>query len=206
MKNKKIIVLTLLASLILSLGACSKKEEKITKEENKKLVDEAKEISKKPAEDMNQIHDKDFFKNLKTKDIEGEDVDVSIFKDKKLSLVNVWNTRCNPCLAELPELEKLSKEFEDKDFQIKGVVYEFTEGLDEKTKETVNDILKEKGISYGQLTVSKEMLKSEEMINLLGVPTSYFVDSEGNIVGKILCATDYKGWKARIEQAFEKVK
>lgn len=60
---------------------------------------------------------------FKTIDTEGRDVDQSIFKNAKLTMINVWTTWCGPCKAEMPDLAKLaSNEFKDMDVQIYGIL------------------------------------------------------------------------------------
>lgn len=54
---------------------------------------------------------------MKTEDINGNKVDSSIFSKYKLTVVNVWNTGCTPCVGEIPTLDKLNKEYEKKVFQ-----------------------------------------------------------------------------------------
>ena len=63
------------------------------------------------------ISSSNIFKEMQTTDINGNTVDSSIFSEKKLTLVNVWNRGCTPCIDEIPILDKLNKEYEKKVFQ-----------------------------------------------------------------------------------------
>src|SRR5690554_3153574 len=57
-----------------------------------------------------------------TIDLYGNEVDQTIFKNSKLTLINVWATFCPPCLMEMPDLAELSREYNTKDVQIIGIV------------------------------------------------------------------------------------
>ncbi len=42
----------------------------------------------------------------------------------KVVLVNFWATWCEPCVAEMPALQKLQREFADQGFEVLGVNYQ----------------------------------------------------------------------------------
>ena len=56
-----------------------------------------------------------------TVDLDGNEVTDDIFRNKKLTVINIWGTFCGPCVNELPELESWSEEMPD-DVQIIGLV------------------------------------------------------------------------------------
>ena len=56
----------------------------------------------------------DIFTNMNTTDLDGNKVDSSIFANNKVTLVNVWNVGCTPCVNEIPDLDKLNSEYKDK--------------------------------------------------------------------------------------------
>jgi thiol-disulfide isomerase/thioredoxin len=145
------------------------------------------------------------FKDMETTDINGNKVDSSIFSENKLTLVNVWNTGCSPCVDEIPILDKLNKEYEGKGVTIKGLLLESGVGLTDDEKTVVEEILQKSNSTYQQLTISKEMLESEIFKNLAAFPSTFFIDKDGNIVERIDGSSDYKGWKTRIEDTLKKV-
>ena len=107
------------------------------------------------------IASSNIFKEMQTTDINGNTVDSSIFSEKKLTLVNVWNTGCTPCIDEIPILDKLNKEYEKKGVSIKGLLLESGVGLTEQEKSVVEEILSKSKSSYQQITMSKKMLEDE---------------------------------------------
>lgn len=143
------------------------------------------------------------FENLKAEDFDGKMVDKSIFDNNKLTIVNVWSTTCPPCIAELPELEKISKEFAEKGVSVKGIVYDTIEG--DGAIGEAKSILAKSEVTYQQLKLSKEMLGYNEIAEMQFFPTTFFVNSEGKIVDTIPGAATFEGWSERIEKAMEKL-
>ena len=181
-KKLTVVALTMVAIASLAVGCTSSKEGSTnTANSNSKL-----------------------FKEMKTEDIHGNKVDSSIFSKYKLTVVNVWNTGCTPCVDEIPTLDKLNKEYEKKGVSIKGLLLESGVGLNDEEKKTVEDILKKAKSTYQQLTVSEDMLQDKTLI-LQAFPTTFFVDKDGNIVDSIEGSNDYDGWKAKIDEVLEKV-
>ena len=181
-KKLTVVALTMVAIASLEVGCTSSKEGSTnTANSNSKL-----------------------FKEMKTEDINGNKVDSSIFSKYKLTVVNVWNTGCTPCVDEIPTLDKLNKEYEKKGVSIKGLLLESGVGLNDEEKKTVEDILKKAKSTYQQLTVSEDMLQDKTLI-LQSFPTTFFVDKDGNIVDSIEGSNDYDGWKAKIDEVLEKV-
>ena len=157
-KKLTVVALTMVAIASLAVGCTSSKEGSTnTANSNSKL-----------------------FKEMKTEDINGNKVDSSIFSKYKLTVVNVWNTGCTPCVDEIPTLDKLNKEYEKKGVSIKGLLLESGVGLNDEEKKTVEDILKKAKSTYQQLTVSEDMLQDKTLI-LQSFPTTFFVDKDGNI-------------------------
>ncbi len=136
-------------------------------------------------------------------DLDGNPVDQSIFEGYDLTMVNVWATFCGPCLQEMPDLGALNQEYQDRNFQIIGIV---------------SDTLNQDGtISESQVEVAKEavettgadylhLLPSEDLIGLLlwqvtSVPTTIFVDENGSLVGVgYLGSRDADAWREIIEE------
>lgn len=147
--------------------------------------------------------DSDIFRTMKTVDLEGNEFDSTVFAENKLTMVNVWNVGCTPCIMEIPELEKLDKDLED--FSVLGLYHSFTAGIPEEERGEIESIISDAKATYPQLEMSEDMVNSDEIQNLTAFPTTYFVDAEGNIVERVEGSNDYEGWKEVIENVMEKV-
>lgn len=135
-------------------------------------------------------------------DLSGAAVTDSLFSNNKITMVNVWGTFCPPCIREMPDLGKLNEEFKDKEFQIIGIPVDAVDRNGNVIPKIKNDALKiieKTGAYYTHVLPSKEMT-SGFLRNVQAVPTTYFVDSQGNFVGlPYLGAKSYQDWKNIIE-------
>jgi len=141
-------------------------------------------------------------------DLEGNEVTQEIFSDKKLTMVNVWATFCDPCLRELPDLGELAQEYADQDFQIVGIVMDTLDRKGEISAdqvETARFIVEEAKADYTHLLPSDDLIESY-LQYVTGVPTTFFVDSEGKQVGETQQRYwDRESWVSIIESALEEV-
>ena len=122
--------------------------------------------------------------SFSTTDLEGNAVDQSILEDYDLTMVNVWATYCTPCLQEMPELGELAAEYEERGVQIVGLVSDVLSSdgtVSDSQIETAQEIVAETGADYPHLIPSADLMGL--LSQIYGVPTTFFVDSEGNQVG-----------------------
>lgn len=121
------------------------------------------------------------------KDIEGNEVNATdLFKNHKITMVNVWATYCQPCIQELPDLEELSKELESEEIQIIGIVSDVVDrngDYYQENWELGKRILEEKGVTYPNVMCDISSFQNQIMID--AVPTTFFVDENGKVVGQI---------------------
>ena len=117
--------------------------------------------------------------SFKTTDIEGNPIDTAeLFGSRKVTMVNIWETSCGFCIGELPDLIKMNKDFQAKDAQIVGIVYDAMEDdLIEEARDIVNDL----GVDYVTLLPTAEI---RELFKVQSFPTTYFVNEKGEILGE----------------------
>ena len=109
-------------------------------------------------------------------DINGNTISSNdLFNKYKLTMVNIWATFCGPCLREMPELEELSKKFNKEGYGLIGIIADSDTSIDE-----AKAIIKDMQISYPNVCINSDIDKA---LPTQVVPTTYFVDNEGNIVG-----------------------
>ena len=104
----------------------------------------------------------------------------------KLTLVNIWATFCGPCIQEMPELGKLSASYKDKGVQIVGIVADSSDSSGvpiQKAVTLAKEIVSKTGANYEHILASTSLNK--QLLNTVSaVPTTIFVDENGNQVGK----------------------
>lgn len=146
----------------------------------------------------------DIFKTMNTVDMNGEKVDSTVFAENTLTFVNLWNVGCTPCVQEIPVLDQLNDEFEGKGVAIKGLYFSMGAGLTDDERKEINEILENAEADYQQITLSEDMINHEVIRGIQAFPTTFVVDSEGNIVNGYIGSNDYDGWKETIEKELEK--
>lgn len=112
--------------------------------------------------------------------LDDESVDESLFADAELTMVNVWATYCSPCISEMPDLGAIAEEYADKGFQMVGIVSDVQEGDDTAS---AKEIVADTGAAYTHLLLNQQIY-STFLNGVTAVPTTFFVDSEGNQVGE----------------------
>ena len=163
-KNQKRVTVLILAALLLT--GCAQKET-------------GQETGQDAGEEKSGV-----LSSFTATDLEDNEVSQEILADYDLTLVNVWATFCGPCLIEMPSLGELAAEYQPQGVNIIGIVSDTltSEGeLDEDQVDLARDLVEETKAEYTHL------LPSQDLFGLLGqiyaVPTTFFVDSEGNQVG-----------------------
>ena len=66
--------------------------------------------------------------------------------------------------------------------------------------------VKKENVTYQQLIGAGEIMNDDVIKNITAVPTTFAVDSSGNIVSQTTGAMDYDGWVDFINKALKKVK
>lgn len=110
--------------------------------------------------------------NFKLKDLNGKEVSLSDFKGKKVFL-NFWASWCPPCKGEMPDIEKLHVETKDTDLVILAVNI----GEDNSTAKS---FMEKNKYNFTVLLDSDQSIAAQ--YNIGAIPTSFFIDKEGNIV------------------------
>ncbi|RDU23864.1 TlpA family protein disulfide reductase [Anaerosacchariphilus polymeriproducens] len=134
-----------------------------------------------------------------TKDLKGNKITNSIFAEKDLTVVNVWGTFCGPCMDEMPELGEWAKDLPE-NVQIVGLVADIDEENDkeyQEKKELAEKIVTKANADFVQLIGNKDL--KGFLSGIVGVPTTFFVDKEGNIVGEPIVGADVEGYKKFVE-------
>ena len=147
--------------------------------------------------------DDGFFPSFETETIDGEKVTDKIFQGNKVTMVNVWGTFCSPCINEMPDLEKLSEAYKEKGVRVIGIVsdtYDIysKENLPDMIQEA-KDIITQTGVTYTNLLPSASLNKAKLDI-IFSVPTTYFLDENGEIIGiEFVGSRSYEQWSAILD-------
>lgn len=112
-----------------------------------------------------------------TKDLEGNTVtSEELFSPNKITMVNCWGTWCHFCVGEMAELAQIHTRIQEKGCGIVGMEFEYQ--YDEDTLAEAAQIMQENGTNYPNVIMPDEI-----MDRVMEFPTTFYVDSEGNILG-----------------------
>ena len=210
---KKTLLLLAIAAVL--LGGCSQKsgnknnlENKVQNENTETSKEEQKETGS--AEGLTETDEKTDAEGETTsvkiafsgQDLEGNTVSSEIFSSSKLTMINVWATYCNPCLREMPELGELAADYSPEEFQIIGIISDVEEGSEEKMKDYAADLVAKTGADYTHLLLN-ESLYFSLLTEVSAVPTTFFFDSEGNLLNTIVGSMDKASWEEEINALLE---
>ena len=139
----------------------------------------------------------DAFPAFETVDLAGNTVTNDVFYGKDLTVVNVWGTFCNPCIDEMPDLAEWSTSMPE-NMQLIGLVSDLTSTDDADTLELAQAICEATGADvYASLVANDDF--AELLSGVVGVPTTFFVDRTGAIVGDPIVGANVAGCKATAE-------
>ena len=108
-------------------------------------------------------------------DVKGVEHKLSDFRGKWV-VVNYWATWCPPCLTEIPELVDFHEEHKDKDAVVLGVNFEDIgiKGLEQFSEEYF--------MNYPVLRTKPG--PRSELGSIPGLPTTYLISPEGEVVAR----------------------
>lgn len=115
-----------------------------------------------------------------TTDLEGNAVtSEELYAANKITMVNLWATWCGPCVGELGELAEIHTQMQEMGCGVVGVLLDSTT---DAGKAAAPQLMEENGTNYPVVAYSADMDALLEGVT--GIPTSFFVDSTGAIVGE----------------------
>lgn len=149
--------------------------------------------------------------DFELEDFDGNKINIAdILAKNKYTFVNVWGTFCGYCIKEMPDLAKLANDYKGK-LGFLGIVAdakpltssnEAEKMMRDKTIESAKRIISKTKVKYANLLPSQDALNYFSDL-ITGYPTTFIIDSEGNVVDTYVGARDYDGYKFSIDQLFE---
>ena len=153
-------------------------EEEIAKLEKESAASESSDNASSKSDESTGV-----FKGFKGKDLDGNDVDDSLFAKNKVTVVNFWFSGCKPCVGELSKLNELNEKLKEMGGEVIGINTDTLDNNEAGIKEA-KEILKAQGASYKNLTFDSNSTVGKYAGNIMAFPTTVLVDKDGNIVGE----------------------
>lgn len=136
--------------------------------------------------------------------IDGEDFSSEQFKNSKLTMINVWATYCSPCLNEMPDLGEIALSYDAKDFQIIGIVSDVSTNSSNDDVAYAKKLVKETKANYPHLLLS-ESIYTNLVAGVDAVPTTFFVNENGELLNYVVGANSKSGWTGIIDEILGEV-
>lgn len=130
------------------------------------------------------------------KDLNGNTVTESIFAQKDLTVVNIWGTFCTPCVGEMPALGEWAKAMPD-NVQLIGLITDINGDDDTTHHDLAVSIMEKADADFLQIIANQDFYPIMKWIT--GVPTTLFVDRDGNIAGSPIVGADVEGYQKFVE-------
>ena len=129
-------------------------------------------------------------------DLQDNMVSSDVFAQHKLTLINIWGTYCPPCIDEMPELNKLADTLAADDMLLLGLV------VDGDQLAAAQRIQGEQALTYQSLRPDDAMYGILTSVVEV-VPTTWFVDSRGTLLGMVEGANTAEGYMEIVREVLD---
>jgi thiol-disulfide isomerase/thioredoxin len=184
-------VLGITAALL--IVSCSSKEHQHHQQKAEKTLQKA-HTQLQQQESNSQPDIAKYVENASFTSLKGKKVSVSDFKGKVV-LIDFWETWCKPCVASMPTLSKLQKEFPNK-LKVLDVTPGFV-----NTKKDARAFAKKHDYSFTYLMDTNNLHKK---LHIQGIPYKIFIDPSGKFIKTVKGSQgpkiDYKRIKRLVEK------
>ncbi|MFI3213586.1 MAG: TlpA disulfide reductase family protein [Eubacteriales bacterium] len=199
MKYKMITILTI---VVMMLSACGSQETQVESDvETQEEANDSSESSAGTSIESTLTANLGVFSAFESIDLEGNVVNQDVLQEAELTVLNLWGTFCGPCIAEMPDLGELSREYDSTQVQIIGVVVDV---YDDSGIADALEIIETTEASYLHL------LPTEDLVNIYvgtvsAIPETLFLDSQGNILTSVVGSRDKESWKTLIDEVYNEL-
>ena len=138
--------------------------------------------------------------NLNGEDMKGNAVTADVFKDYDVTMVNIFTTWCGYCIEEMPELNTLYSQLPE-NANLIGICADAYEKPDDL--EAIVDYFE---LKFPVLKMTDDQV--DKIYNVLGYPTTIFVDKNGKLLDVITGApkNPLKDYGSKINSLLGKTK
>ena len=136
---------------------------------------------------------------FKTLTLDNEEITQDVFSDYDITIVHVWGTYCQPCISEMGDYAELYRELPD-NVNLIAIVCDVYDGIDRNVS-AANSILGDAGAEFVNLRTSDDIY--DLIAGLQYIPSSFFVDRDGHLIGAMLNGASYSDTVAKLADYLE---
>lgn len=105
-----------------------------------------------------------------------------IFAESRLTVVNIWETTCDPCLSEMSDLSRLNATLAEQGGKVVGFLADRATDNEKSIEELISagqQLMSEHNGTYESFVTDPDIMKQ---VPFTGTPVTLFVDREGQVV------------------------
>ncbi len=109
--------------------------------------------------------------DFSTTDINCEPISMAALSEKKVIMINFWESWCHPCVSEMPSIQALYEKYADRGFIVLGV-------YGQSEEEEIRAAVEKLHITYPVFYVTDSLKPYQTQY----VPTTVFIDGSGRLL------------------------
>jgi cytochrome c biogenesis protein CcmG/thiol:disulfide interchange protein DsbE len=195
MKTRRLFYLILVLTVI--VAGCKKKEPEPPQQVEQAEVKAEEKTTKPSGDKAPPSPGAKPAPSFTLQDLKGNQVSLSDFKGKVVVL-DFWATWCPPCVKEIPHFIELYEQYKDQGFAMVGI------SLDREGVSVVKSFAQKYKINYPILMADGQVDKAYG--GIASIPTTFVIDSAGNIRQKYIGYRDKAVFEADIKALLAEAK
>lgn len=112
----------------------------------------------------------------------GEVLAENPFTGHAVTMVNFWATFCSPCIEEMPDLGKMSRDLGQEDFRLVGIVADVPGPENQKGAGLAQKIIADTQADFTHVYITPEI--QARYGSPQAVPTTLFLNAQGQVIGE----------------------
>ena len=148
----------------------------------------------------------DVFKTMDLEALDGTHFTSENLKDARITVFNVWGTECPPCIREIPYLQELNNTYAPGEIQVVGLLSDSVNAQGEVVPvhlDAARKYMEGSGATYQTLILDQPTF-AFITTNIVGTPTTFYVNSDGDIIRTVTGGNEYESWKAITDEELAK--
>src|SRR5712691_1384371 len=181
--DKRRLLLTLAGALVVLAGLLASERLHTDKQASRQSVAPAKVVAAGAGKEEPEATEGHLAPDFDAPSLAGPRIRLSDYRGKAV-LLNFWGTTCVSCLAEIPDLERLSKDLGPQGLVIIGV------NVGDSSDRARSFFERDLGATYPSALDVKQVIA--RTYRAPGLPASVFIDGQGRIQKIVFVQINYK--------------